>query len=82
MGAGGDPVQQVEVDGLRIAYRREGLGAPVIFLHGFFGDHRVWRCQLELADEYTVVAWDAPGCGGSSVPPPTFGICTGSSGCS
>jgi len=41
-------------------------------LHGFFGDHRVWRRQRELADEYTFVAWDAPGCGGSSMPPDDF----------
>jgi len=67
-------VHQVEVDGLRIAFRMEGQGPPVVFLHGFFGDHRVWLHQLELADEYTVVAWDAPGCGGSSVPPPTFAM--------
>jgi pimeloyl-ACP methyl ester carboxylesterase len=65
-------VQHVEVDGLRIAYQTEGQGPHVVFLHGFFGDHRVWRRQFELGDEYTVVAWDAPGCGGSSVPPPTF----------
>lgn len=44
----------------------------MVLLHGFFGDHRVWRHQFELGDEYTVVAWDAPGCGRSSVPPPTF----------
>jgi pimeloyl-ACP methyl ester carboxylesterase len=67
-------VQYVEVDGLRTAYRRDGQGLPVVFLHGFFGDHRVWQHQLELADTYTVVAWDAPGCGGSSVPPPGFGM--------
>jgi pimeloyl-ACP methyl ester carboxylesterase len=72
MRASGRSAQHVEVDGLRIAYQREGQGPPVVFLHGFFGDHRVWRRQFELADEFTVVAWDAPGCGGSSVPPPTF----------
>ena len=34
----------------------------------------MWRPQLEaLADEFTVVAWDAPGCGGSFDPPPDFG---------
>lgn len=59
----------VDVGGLRTAYRRAGEGPPVVFLHGFFGDHRVWRRQFELADEYTVVAWDTPGCGASSVPP-------------
>jgi pimeloyl-ACP methyl ester carboxylesterase len=65
-------VDSLEIDGLRIAYWTEGHGPPVVFLHGFFGDHRVWLPQRELADEYTLVAWDAPGCGGSSLPPPTF----------
>jgi pimeloyl-ACP methyl ester carboxylesterase len=59
----------VEAGGLRIAYEREGSGRPIVFLHGFFGDHRVWRRQRELADQYTFVAWDAPGCGASSMPP-------------
>jgi pimeloyl-ACP methyl ester carboxylesterase len=67
-----DPIQRIEVNGIRIAYRREGEGPPIFLLHGFFGDHRVWRRQFELADAYTVVAWDAPGCGASSVPPRTF----------
>src|SRR5919202_1096206 len=65
-------VEWVNVDGLEIAYQREGEGPPLLLLHGFFGDHRVWRRQFELADEYTVVAWDAPGCGGSSIPPETW----------
>ena len=65
---------RVEIDGLEIAYQRVGDGHPVVFLHGFFGDHRVWRDQLELADDWTVVAWDAPGCGGSTQPPATFTI--------
>ena len=33
----------------------------------------MWRDQLEdLSDEFTVVAWDAPGCGGSADPPEDF----------
>lgn len=60
--------QEVEVAGLRIAYRAYGARDPVIFLHGFFGDSRVWRRQFELADRYRVIAWDAPGCGGSAQP--------------
>jgi pimeloyl-ACP methyl ester carboxylesterase len=58
-----------EAGGLRIAYERKGSGWPIVFLHGFFGDHRVWRRQRELADHYSFVAWDAPGCGASSMPP-------------
>jgi len=35
----------------------------------------MWRPQLDaLSDEFTVVAWDAPGCGGSFDPPADFGI--------
>jgi pimeloyl-ACP methyl ester carboxylesterase len=67
-----DGDQRIAVDGFQIRYRRRGSGPPVVLLHGFFGDHRVWRRQFELADQFTVVAWDAPGCGGSTVPPPTF----------
>lgn len=44
-----------------------------MLLHGGICDSRVWRPQLEsLADEFTVIAWDAPGCGGSSDPPESF----------
>lgn len=62
----------VDTSGLSIAYHLEGGGPPVVFLHGFFCDHRVWRRQRELTDAYTFVAWDAPGCGGSSTPPQSF----------
>lgn len=63
----------VEVGGLRIAFQRAGAGPPVVLLHGALSDGRVWEDQLEhLSDEFTVVAWDAPGCGQSSDPPETF----------
>jgi pimeloyl-ACP methyl ester carboxylesterase len=66
-------METVEVDGLRIAYRRTGAGPALLFVHGGLGDSRDWRRQLEgLGDEFTVVAWDAPGCGGSDDPPETF----------
>lgn len=63
----------VEVGGLRIAYRRAGNGPPLVLLHGAPADGRVWReLQADLADEFTVVAWDAPGSGGSDDPPESF----------
>ena len=63
----------VEVGGLRVAYRWAGQGPPLVLLHGGLGDSRKSCRQLEgLADEFTVVAWDAPGCRGSSDPPATF----------
>ena len=66
--------EQTEVDGLRIAYERAGEGPALILLHGYVGDSRgTWRGQLEgLSDEFTVVAWDAPGVGLSADPPPEF----------
>ena len=67
-------MDQLEVQGLRIAYERAGEGPPLVLLHGYVGDGRgTWRRQIdELSDEFTVVAWDAPGMGRSSDPPASF----------
>ena len=64
------------VDGLRIAYERVGGGPPLVLLHGYVGDGpTTWRPQLDaFSDEFTVIAWDAPGAGQSSDPPDAFGI--------
>jgi pimeloyl-ACP methyl ester carboxylesterase len=69
-----DVVDAVEVGGLRIAFERVGHGPPLLLLHGFVGDGvGTWRYQLEtLSDEFTVVAWDAPGAGHSSAAPESF----------
>ena len=66
-------MEYVEVDGLRLAYRRRGSGPCLLLLHGGLCDGRVWRVELDsLSDEFTVIAWDAPGCGESSDPPDHF----------
>jgi pimeloyl-ACP methyl ester carboxylesterase len=67
---------RVEVGGLSIAYERAGSGPPVVLAHGFVGDGVSTRGrQIDaLADEFTVVAWDAPGAGGSDDPPNGFGM--------
>jgi pimeloyl-ACP methyl ester carboxylesterase len=69
-------MDMIEVDGLRIAYERAGDGPPLILLHGYVGDApATWRQQIDgLSDEYTVIAWDAPGAGRSSDPPESFGM--------
>jgi pimeloyl-ACP methyl ester carboxylesterase len=70
----GGNLAAIEVGGLRVAYRRVGQGPPLVLLHGGLGDSREWRRQLEgLAQEFTAVAWDAPGCGGSSDSPASSG---------
>ncbi|MER5207606.1 alpha/beta hydrolase [Streptomyces sp. NPDC002825] len=63
----------VQVNGVRVAYDRVGVGPPIVFLHGAAQDARVWRPQLDaLADAFTVVAWDEPGTGRSSDVPESF----------
>jgi pimeloyl-ACP methyl ester carboxylesterase len=67
---------KVDVGGLRVAYERAGDGPPLVLLHGYVGDGATtWRRQIDaLSDEFTVVAWDAPGAGRSSDPPESLGI--------
>ena len=66
-------MDQIQVRGHRIAYQRKGEGPPLVFLHGWPLDSREWRRQIDgLSDEFTVVAWDAPGAGQSSDPPEAF----------
>ena len=66
----------VEVDGQLIGYERTGHGPPLVLLHGYVSDGpTTWRPQLDgLSDEFTMIAWDAPGAGTSSDPPEDFGI--------
>jgi pimeloyl-ACP methyl ester carboxylesterase len=75
-------MEMIEVDGLHVAYQRAGAGPPLVLLHGYVGDGpTLWRRQLEeLCDQFTVVVWDAPGAGGSSDPPESFGM-TGYADC-
>lgn len=67
-------MDQIEVAGLTIAYERSGAGPALVLLHGGVGDGPgTWRAQIDdLSDEFTVVAWDAPGAGRSSDPPESF----------
>lgn len=67
---------RAEAGGLDISYERAGRGPPVALAHGFVGDaHSTWGSQIEmLADEFTVIAWDAPGAGASATPPAGFGM--------
>ena len=66
-------MEAVRARGLEIVYERSGTGPPVVFVHGAAADGREWKPQLAaLADEFTVVAWDEPGAGGSSDVPANF----------
>ena len=57
-----------------VAWREQGRGQPVVFLHGLGGSRTSWEPQLRgLSDEFRAIAWDMPGYGASApVEPLTF----------
>ena len=63
----------VDVDG-PLAWREQGRGEPVVFLHGLGGSRTSWEPQLAgLSNEFRCIAWDMPGYGASApVEPLTF----------
>jgi pimeloyl-ACP methyl ester carboxylesterase len=68
-------LSRLQIDDLSIGYRRAGVGPPLVLLHGFLCDSRCWRDQLsDLSDQFDVIAWDAPGAGGSSDPRDSFAL--------
>lgn len=61
--------ETVSVNGIDISYLRAGDGPPLIMLHGIGGNAIQFQHQLDgLASAWTVIAWDAPGYGGSGDP--------------
>lgn len=61
---------EVPVAGGTLPVAMSGEGAPLILLHGWTLDHRMWRPQLEgLAGDFFCVAPDRRGCGRASAPP-------------
>lgn len=57
------------VDGGSLYYETAGKGAPVILIHGGFGDRRMWDEQfLPLSQQFRVVRYDHRGFGKSTPP--------------
>lgn len=57
------------VNGTSLYYESTGKGTPIIFLHGFTGDHRNWDPQVKFfSKRYAVITYDARGHGQSSMP--------------
>lgn len=60
-------MEHVDLDGTRVAYRRAGNGPALVMVHGAPSDGRTWQWMVpDLSRDHTVIAWDAPGFGGSS----------------
>lgn len=67
-----DPVSygEVAVAGGTLPICMAGEGAPVILLHGWTLDHRMWAPQVAgLADDFFLVMPDRRGCGRATAPP-------------
>lgn len=60
------PSRSVSVGGRVLAYREAGRGPALVLLHGIGSGSASWLFQLEdLAADFRVIAWDAPGYGES-----------------
>ncbi|MEC3979319.1 alpha/beta fold hydrolase [Amycolatopsis sp. H20-H5] len=63
------------IHGYRRAYRRAGSGPAVLFIHGIGDDSSTWLSVLSaLADEFTVIAPDLLGHGGSDKPRADYSV--------
>lgn len=53
-----ESIRTVEVNGTTLAYREQGSGAPVVFVHGTAGDLRIWTQQLPaVGRSYRAIAY-------------------------
>ncbi len=57
------------IEGNEIAYMREGVGSPVLLVHGITTYSFIWRKIIPLlSSEYDVISIDLLGCGNSDKP--------------
>jgi haloacetate dehalogenase len=62
----------IATTGTTIHGRRGGVGPPILLLHGIPETHVMWhRVAPRLAEQFTVIATDLRGFGGSGTPPST-----------
>jgi pimeloyl-ACP methyl ester carboxylesterase len=61
-------MKRIRVNGVELAYRDEGKGEPLVFLHAFPLNQEMWDEQMAaFAPEYRVVSFDWRGFGESAV---------------
>jgi pimeloyl-ACP methyl ester carboxylesterase len=74
---GGDPLglRSLALHGYERAYRMAGQGPAVLFIHGIGDDSATWLSVLDrLTDEFTVIAPDLLGHGGSARPRADYSV--------
>jgi pimeloyl-ACP methyl ester carboxylesterase len=64
------PLQDVTLSHGKLAYRFQGSGEALVFLHGLLGSSKSWAFQFaHFSRRHRVIAWDAPGFGQSDMVP-------------
>lgn len=62
-------MKRIVVNGVELAAVDRGEGSPLLLVHGFPLNHRMWRAQIEaLANRHRVIAPDLRGFGESGLP--------------
>jgi len=57
----------------QLYFETNGDGEPIIFLHGFSFDHRMWQPQVEyLSKQYKIITYDMRGFGKSTLPSSSY----------
>ncbi len=60
---------KIDIGTISLFYEEQGRGVPIVFLHGFTLDHRMWRRQMTyFSKKYRVIAYDSRGHGRSGCP--------------
>ena len=68
-------VDRLRVGDVRIAYRIDGVGPPLLLMHGAEGDHRMFDGITPLlAEHLTVIRYDQRDCGETENPPQPSGL--------
>lgn len=56
-------------DSIKLYYEEAGIGAPILFIHEFAGDHRAWEPQVgHFGRRWRCIVYSARGYPGSDVP--------------
>jgi pimeloyl-ACP methyl ester carboxylesterase len=60
---------EIDTGEITLYYEEQGSGDPILFLHGFTLDRRMWRRQMDyFSKRFRVIAYDSRGHGKSSCP--------------
>ena len=62
------------LDASAITLHRQGDGPPLVLLHCLGVDHHFWDFATELSRDFTLLRYDLPGHGASTVPSAPYGI--------